>query len=95
MGLPISKTFVFLKYPRRTIDKWTEGLTSLKLIPPYPSPPVTMEWWVTAEQFPLLRFFDLRENAEKTKSWRDLFPEQGWIGLSFPNGRIFIYAHSS
>lgn len=74
-------SYMYLKVDPAAIDKWTALLkTELSYSPRHLAPTANYPWWVNAERFKLLQFFDPKPLSSRN----------GWVGISRETGEIWI-----
>jgi hypothetical protein len=74
-------SYMYLKVDPAAIDKWSALLkTDLGYSPKYQTPEADYPWWVDAERFKLLKFFEPKP----------LSSQNGWVGISSETGEIWI-----
>ncbi len=79
------RSFFAFRVPKGELGKWTSLFGDLKLSndpPLFVSPKESETWWVSTDQFPGLRFYSPRALTGRSN---------GWIGVDFDSGEIFIY----
>ena len=75
-------SFYALQIAPEDREKWTAILEPLRGPPPYVAPRQACDWWVPREDFARLKFFNPKPLCGT---------ENGWIGVSASEGRIFIH----
>jgi hypothetical protein len=74
-------SYMYLKVDPAAIDKWTALLKmELGYSPRHQAPAANYPWWVNAERFKLLQFFEPKPLSSRN----------GWVGISRETGEIWI-----
>ncbi len=75
------ESYMYLKVDPAAIDKWIALLkTDLNYTPKHSIPEGNYPWWIDAERFKLLKFFEPQPLSRRN----------GWAGVSRETGEIWI-----
>lgn len=76
------RSFYLMEVAPETISAWTQILEPLEELVDFEAPAQPRDWWIARDAFASLQFYEPDILTGKV---------HGWIGVSQPTGRIYIF----